>query len=693
VKPAAIAAARQCVAALIVCSTFTFGATAMAQDSETQAGPFGGVARLTYPEPAPLIMNAGVRSTQSLNGAWNAIIDEVNIGEASFLGGGYYRNDRPKTGMELIEYSFDDGFQLNVPGDWNSQDPTLFRYHGVVWHQRDFDITPKPGKQYFLHFGAANYEAKVFVNGAPVGRHQGGYVSFNFNVTDHLVAGKNTVIARVNGHLDDSTIPTFRGSDFWKYGGITQDVSLLEVPETYIRQHHLYLRDREVGQVSGWAQLDGPDAAGQEVRLQISEAGVDQFAVTNNSGRVSFSFAANLDLWSPKSPKLYDVKISIPTDTATDRIGFRSIETDGAKILLNGEEIFLRGISLHEETVLREGVANNRADAQAQFALAKELNANFVRLSHYPHNEHTLRLADEMGLLVWSEVPVVSNIDWKNERTRALALAQVADNINRDLNRASIIIWSIGNETFPANQDRLDFLGAEAALARDLDRSDRLLSAALIGNVQQEFKEVGARLVTQLMTDEALDETDRAALAAVISNAASSAIGETSKPASKEIHVTLDDPLGEIVDIVGYNEYFGWYYSSFFARQMKISEAVIRKHMLTLMPDIRFRNVFGKPIIITEFGAGAKRGNRSDNALIWSEEYQAKVYERQTAMLSLSEQVQGMSPWILKDFRTAHRPLNGIQDFYNRKGLVDERGEKKLAFDVLRAFYASVTAD
>ena len=116
---------------------------------------------------------------------------------------------------------------------------------------------------------------------------------------------------------------------------------------------------------------------------------------------------------------------------------------------------------------------------------------------------------------------------------------------------------------------------------------------------------------------------------------------------------------------------------------------MIREAMFKIMPDIRFSNVFNKPMIISEFGAGAKKGNHSDDGLIWSEEYQVKVYEAQLAMLEKSPIIKGISPWVLKDFRSHMRQLNGIQDTFNRKGLVSETGEKKMVFDVLRGYYES----
>jgi beta-glucuronidase len=149
--------------------------------------------------------------------------------------------------------------------------------------------------------------------------------------------------------------------------------------------------------------------------------------------------------------------------------------------------------------------------------------------------------------------------------------------------------------------------------------------------------------------------------------------------------LSIDDPLGKSVDLISYNEYFGWYYVTFFTDQMMISEGTLRKLMFEIMPNIKISSSFNKPIHISEFGAGAKFGNKTDK--IWSEAYQAKLYKHQLQMILNNPQIQGISPWVLKDFRAMLRPLAEIQDFYNRKGLIDESGNKKEAFEVLGNFY------
>ena len=166
--------------------------------------------------------------------------------------------------------------------------------------------------------------------------------------------------------------------------------------------------------------------------------------------------APKLKLWAPENPKLYTVSISAGDDRVEDRIGFRSIAVRGADILLNGHSVFLRGISLHEENPLRGGRAFSVEDARLLLGWAKELGCNFVRLAHYPHNEHMARVADELGLMLWEEVPVYWTIQWENPETLANAKAQLTDLIMRDRNRASVIVWSVANET-PVSEPRTDF--------------------------------------------------------------------------------------------------------------------------------------------------------------------------------------------------------------------------------------------
>ncbi|MYM64277.1 glycoside hydrolase family 2 protein [Pseudomaricurvus sp. HS19] len=646
-----------------------------------------------YPDISPLLVNAQGRDYQSLNGMWNIMIDEAGMGWRVITKHDYYDTGEiyPKTGMELLEHSFDDRKQLRVPGDWNSQAPELDRYRSRILYQKSVDLKPKAGQRYFVHFGASNYTTDLFVNDKLVGRHIGGYTSFNFDVTDFVQKGSNNIIVRVDANLDETTIPTMRTSDFWKYGGLIGDVGLVTVPDTFISQYHVYLSDREKNEISGWVQLAGGKVAGQKVELKIGKARVKTSAVTDAKGRANFKVQAQkLDLWSPENPYLYDVSLAQGKERIKDRIGFRTIAVDGLNILLNGEPIKLYGISMHAETPLHPGMASTHEDVLASLKLVKELNTNYIRLAHYPHSEYTLKLADEMGLMVWSEVPIVSLIDWENADTLAVAKSQVAENVTRDMNRASIILWSVSNESFPQTQARLDFLTTLVETARSLDDSKRPITSALVGGQGEEFAELGKAIFAGILRHPKLAEADRQRLMAM---AAKMAGGKApAQPSQSEgeqvIEVAVTDALGKVVDVAGYNQYFGWYYAKFFSQMTQVDQGIVRDVIIdNIMPRVRFTNPYGKPMIISEFGAGAKKGLRSEEGLMWSEEYQARVFRAQLDMLPRSEFVQGMSPWVLKDFRSHLRELNGIQDTYNRKGLVSETGEKKLAFDVLADFY------
>jgi beta-glucuronidase len=243
-----------------------------------------------------------------------------------------------------------------------------------------------------------------------------------------------------------------------------------------------------------------------------------------------------------------------------------------------------------------------------------------VRLAHYPHNEMMLRAADELGLLVWAEIPVYWTIDFESPVVLAKARRQLDEMIARDANRASVILWSMANET-PVSAARLRFIGALAAHARKLD-PQRLVTAALDTQTAEEGRRV------------------------------------------------IDDPLAATIDVIGINSYCGWYGD-------KPAECA----------DLRWVSRYGKPIIMSEFGAGALAGRHGDPSHRWTEEYQADVYRNNLAMIDGIDDLRGLSPWILKDFRSPRRPLPGIQDFWNRKGLLSETGERKLAWKVLHDYY------
>ena len=591
----------------------------------------------------PLLVAADLREGTDLSGPWHYSIDPYRAGIAGFhgempeTGQQRYRDVDPAAAMRADSrtlYEFDMGHSplVTLPSSWLTQAPELRHYQGLVWYQRSFPAPARRTGRYFLRFGAANYTSYVYLNGQPVGRHEGGFTPFAFDVTALLRDGNNQVTVGVDSQATPATVPP-PVTDWENYGGITRAVRLVHTPDTYVDE--AWVRLTRDGRIAVDAHLDGPAAANRAVRLRIAALGIDVAGRADAAGRWRTSLAAPAALvrWSPERPQLYDVAITAGEDAWRDRIGFRTIEVKGGEILLNGAPVFLRGMSMHEEEL---GVDPTRAITPAAArALLGEirdgLHGNYVRLAHYPHSEVMTRAADELGLLVWSEVPVYWLVAWSNPDTLATARNMLAENILRDRNRASVAIWSVANET-PVTDARNTFLRTLIADVRRLDDT-RLVSAALLVE-----RKVGA---------------------------------------SGAPEMTLADPLADALDLVAVNTSNGWY----------------TPDRLADLPRSVWHMPAGKPLVFSEFGADAKAGFRDPvSTQKFSEDYQAEYYRQTLRMADAIPTLRGMSPWILKDFRSPRRQNPDFQQGWNRKGLISETGQRKLAFDVLADFYAARAA-
>ena len=553
-------------------------------------------------EEVPQVANILSRQVTSLNGAWHYIVDVQEEGYYDYRMNptpwGFFRNAKPQRPEDLIEYDFDKAPVMQVPGDWNTQDSQLFFYEGTVWFYKQFRLERKErrgGKRTLLYFGAVNYEAYVYVNGQLAGHHEGGFTPFNFDVTDLLQDGDNVVIVKVDNKRRAAHVPTLI-FDWWNYGGITRDVLLAEVNPVYIENYSLQLTNLKTKELSFSAQLNHKESD-KEITLSIPELRIKKTFKTNAEGIVHSSqftvHSPQLKLWSPESPILYKVEIQMGDEVIRDEIGFRTIETRGKQILLNGKPVYLRGISIHEEKAYGGGRANSTADAHTLLSWAKELGCNFVRLAHYPHNEYSVREAERMGLLVWSEIPVYWTIAWTNPQTYQNAERQLTDMIRRDQNRANVIIWSIANET-PHSAERDTFLSRLATKARSLDNT-RLISMAMEVTSASNYKN------------------------------------------------RLQDNMNEYVDVISFNEYIGWYRDVNDASKME------------------WEIPYDKPVIISEFGGGAKYGLHGAKNQRWTEEFQENLYRENIAMLEKIDGLAGTTPWILKDFRSPRREGIGMR--------------------------------
>ncbi len=493
----------------------------------------------------------------------------------------------------------------------------------MIWYQRDFEFQPRPNMRTFLHIGAANYKSFIWVNQKRICDHEGGFTPFDCEVTTALHAGSNFVVIAVDSTRDVDGIPSV-GIDWFNYGGLTRDVSLVNLPTRFIDDYDVHLKHGPAlspgdTTLTGYVHVEGAPA-GTPVSLRIPEAGVNTTVSTDASGLAPFEVrASSLTLWAPGTPKLYKVSLASGEDALTDDIGFRDIRVDGTRILLNGKAIFLEGANMHAEAPYRTGRVDNDEDVKNIFGFLKEMNANFVRLCHYPHDERMERAADRDGIMIWSEIPLWQHISFEKPAVYAKATFMLNEMIRRDRNKASVILWSVSNET-PNNSTRTEFLKNLAKEARRLDPT-RLITSALIG------------------------------------------------PHATGDQMVQNDRLADALDVVGQNEYIGWY-------EGKPEDA-----------DTMHWTLPQKPIVMSEFGAEVKQGDHGTKNQRWAEEQQVNVFEHQFVMINKIPQVRGVAPWVLMDFRSPTRNIPKLQDGFNRKGLIAEDGKKKQAFDLFRKVY------
>lgn len=553
------------------------------------------------------------RKKESLNGEWHYAVDQYD----TCVSQRWYEENYYDEGGNLlpIDYSFDEWDTMYLPCCWNTFDKMFLLYEGsMIFTRKFFFAKQNEDERVFLKIGAVNYLCRVYLNKKYVGMHKGGSTPFYFDITDFLEHSNRILIQADSTRRNEQVPPSV--TDWFNYGGIYRDIEIIRVPKIHIKNFGIALVPD-----SGFKKIRAEVILSEKVDstafLTIDELGTKvDIPIKNGIGEIVFEAAP--ELWSPESPKLYDVALNCENDSVKDIVGFREIRVQGIDILLNGKPIFLRGISCHEDSA-PNGKALTDEERIENIRIAKELGCNFMRVAHYPHSERMSQLADEMGLLLWEEIPVYWAVYFGTKDTYYDAENQLCELITRDYNRASVIIWSVGNE----NQDtdeRLKFMGDLADFAHGYD-SSRLVSAACLVNFAKN---------------------------------------------------AIEDRLEQYLDIIGLNEYCGWYAADF-----------------RTLPALFENSDPKKPVIITEFGADAMAGNRGTVTDKGTEDCQAFVYEKQIENIRKISYIKGMTPWILRDFRCPRRTAV-TQKYYNTKGLVSANGERKMAFSVLRSFYNSI---
>jgi len=498
-----------------------------------------------------------------------------------------------------------------VPGCWTCARPESRYFEGGGWYARRFGWNGE-SPRLVLRVGAANYEARVFLNGVFLAAHRGGSTPFCVELTQHVRTGDNHLVIQVDNRRRPERVPMHH-FDWFNHGGLYREVELLPLPAVFIRQLEVSLAEHGVAVT---IRLSDPVAGAAEVSLP--GLGVTApVPISEGVGRATIP--ARLERWSPASPHLHDIAARFGADAVTDRVGLRTIEVRGEQIVLNGAPVYLRGICVHEDDAVL-GKTTTEADLRRRFAHARELGCNLLRLAHYPHHERAAEIADEQGVMLWEEIPVYWAIDFANPETYADAENQLLELIARDRNRASVVLWGVGNENADTDA-RYAFMSELAQAARRADPTRLVVAACLIN--RQAFR--------------------------------------------------IEDRLAAHLDVIGLNEYFGWYEPDFTGLERLLENS---------RP--------GKPVVISETGADAVAGLHGGPGTLFTEECQAEVYRRQIEIAARAAYVRGFCPWLLYDFRSERRQT-GYQRGFNRKGLIaEDKQTTKLAFHVLAEHYRTL---
>jgi beta-glucuronidase len=558
-----------------------------------------------------------------------------------------FRFDLEDAGLQNgWQTGFSAGRPAAVPASWNDQFEDGHDFLGPAWYRTDFDLPwGFAQKRLELRFDSVNYLAEAWLNGQPLGMHEGGHLPFTFDITAFVRPERNRLVLRVDGRLGfeyvppgnvtggpEDFFPSHAGNfpqaqfDFFPYCGIQRPVWLVASPPEGLQdvvvqtelsgsRARVRVRIERTGDASALAccQLEG---RGQHLALETAFSG--------NSAEVIIDVPEPA-LWSPATPYLYDLTVELlqaggVTDSYGMKIGIRTIAVEGDRLLLNGQPVYLQGFGRHEDfPVVGRGYLP--ALIVKDYALMRWTGANSFRTSHYPYSEQMLDLADQLGFLVIDETPAVGLYFREDGLEKRLALCRqyIQELVRRDRNHPSVIMWSLANEPHSASP-----------LARPF--FEQLCQAA-----------------------KALDPT---------------------RPVTLVSFLGAEEAAFEFCDLVCLNRYLGWY-----TQPGDLDQAL---PLLSAELDALHAQ-FGKPLILTEFGADALPGSHAQPPEMFSEEYQADLLERYIRLLRQKAYVVGEHVWNLCDFKTSQGVLR--PGAMNYKGVFTRDRRPKLGALCLRELW------
>ena len=349
--------------------------------------------------------------------------------------------------------AMEDWTSVDLPHTWNADDTTdvITGYRrDASWYRKQLNLTPEAGKRYFLHFEAAQMKASVYVNGKKSGDHVGGYTAFDIEITEQVKDGVNDVLVRVDNGVDFDLIPSQK-ADFFQYGGLTRDVFVVTRPTTYLEQVRVNTDvNAERAIVTFNPFVDGSGDFGPATYSTVVKGPDGEIVSKSDASEITLE---NPQLWSPDTPNIYSFTTEMKDsdgnvlDIYEDTFGLRWFEFKAnGPFYLNGERLLLRGTHLHEG---HAGMGSAMTDEQriADLTAIKDLGANFVRLGHYSQDPVIYDTADKLGIILYDEVPWnrggIGGAKWR-ENTQEMTRSMIAQNYNR----ASVFLWSLGNEMY-----------------------------------------------------------------------------------------------------------------------------------------------------------------------------------------------------------------------------------------------------
>jgi beta-glucuronidase len=573
------------------------------------------------------------RNKLEISGIWDFQIDPDKLGENQ----GWYKglkNGRP----------------IAVPGSWNEQYEDLYNYFGLSWYVKSTYVPQSwQGERVFIRVGSACYFGTVYINGVKIGSHEGGHLPFSFEITDYIHWESENIIAiSVENELKPTRVPSGNMEtpllpiasfpktpyDFFPFAGIHRPVVLYSVPQTYIEDIVVVTDINESdGTLKTTIRLNAEIETQGAIQVKDGDSLIESKLFFQGGLAEAQLIVPNAKFWSDKTPFLYDLTIWVEHDQYTLKIGIRTILIEGGQILLNGNSVKLNGFGRHEDFIA-SGKGLNLPLLIKDYQLMRWTGANSYRTSHYPYSEEEMQLADQQGFLIINEIPAVS-LQFEDDENIAhrlrMCLQQIDELIARDLNHASVVMWSVANE--PMTPKLNSAVEDNTAIAKGKDFLD-----ALIGRVRQ------------------FDPTRPVTIATLMGSPPS---------------------WIENCDVICLNRYWGWY----------ILGGELDKALDSFGQEIdTVWETCHKPIIVTEFGADTVSGMHGHPDLMWTEEYQAQLIKGHLKIAALKDYIAGMQVWNFADFAAVQSIMRvgGI----NMKGVFTRTRTPKMAAHVLREFWA-----